>query len=115
MKNLEEDFDSAMRNIHQAASLLNPPAHDKTFLRMINEYGGRETANRLLANPAIQSGLAKLYLSAGGIENFRLSVEYLVLSNPWRQLFTENQLTKARIKLNVIKGPRPEEDISLLS
>ncbi len=104
-----EQFDHAMRGIYDAALKLKPPYRATYFLRMVNEHGGREAANRLLATNKPSEGFTELFLR-GGRETLRLSVEYLVLQKPWRDLFTEEQLAVARRRLIEYECPLPADD-----
>ncbi|MFM0050998.1 hypothetical protein [Caballeronia grimmiae] len=103
-----EEFDHAMRSIYDAARKLKPPYHATYFLRMVNEHGGRETANRLLATNKPSEGFTELFLR--GRENLRLSVEFLVLQKPWRDLFMTEQLAVARKRLIAVGCPLPADD-----
>lgn len=103
-----EQFDHAMRGIYDAALKLKPPYRATYFLRMVNEHGGREAANRLLATNRPSEGFTELFLR--GPENLRISVEYLVLQKPWRDLFTAEQLAIARKRLIDVKCPLPADD-----
>lgn len=103
-----EQFDQAMRGIYDAARKLKPPYHATYFLRMVGEHGGKETANRLLATNKPSEGFTELFLR--GRENLRLSVEYLVLQKPWRDLFTEEQLAVARKRLIEVECPLPVDE-----
>lgn len=108
---LESQFDDAMLNIHAAARRLKPPYSANGFLTMVRELGGKETADRLLAKNEPSDGFTELFLR--GRENLIISVEYLVLSNPWRQLFTNDQLEIARKRLRDVHCPLPPEDTAL--
>lgn len=103
-----QEFDQAMRGIYDAARKLKPPYHANVFLRMVNEHGGKETANRLLATNKPSDGFTELFLR--GRENLRLSVEYLVLQKAWRDLFTTEQLSVARKRLIEVECPPPADD-----
>ncbi|APR34340.1 hypothetical protein [Paraburkholderia sp. SOS3] len=103
-----EQFDRAMRGIYDAALRLNPPYRANLFLRMVNEHGGKEAANRLLATRNPSEGFTQLFLR--GLENLCLSVEYLVLQKPWRDLFTAEQLAVARKRLIDVQCPLPADD-----
>lgn len=61
-----EQFDQAMRGIYDAARKLKPPYHATYFLRMVNEHGGKETANRLLATNRPSEGFTELFLRGRG-------------------------------------------------
>ncbi len=95
---MEAQFELAMRGIYDAALNLNPPYRATIFLRMVNNHGGREAANRLLAaqNPA--EGFTQLFLRNA----LELSVEYLILQDQWHTLFTDNQREIARIRLRAM-------------
>nr|WP_315597409.1 hypothetical protein [uncultured Cupriavidus sp.] len=104
-----EQFDQAMRGIYDAALRLKPPYRATYLLGMVNRHGGKEAANRMLATPKPSEGLTELFLR-GGREALRLSVEYLVLQQPWRTLFTEEQLAVARKRLVEYECPLPSDD-----
>lgn len=107
-KELAEQFHHAMIGIYDAALQLKPPYRAKLFLKMVHEHGGKETADRLLATVKPSTGFSELYLR--GKESLGLSVEYLVLKDPWRTLFTEQQLSVARKRLKEVHCPLPSED-----
>ena len=99
---LIERFHYAMLGIYDSASKLKKPYYPHRFIQMVNEYGGKEAADRLLLPSAnYATGLGKLF-EHGGPDALRKSVEYLVLSNPWRVLFTDKQLAEARKRLNAM-------------
>lgn len=75
---------------------------------MVQVHGGKGAADRLLATGNPSSGFTELYLR--GKDNLRISVEYLVLQNPWRALFTEDQRAVARKRLREVKCTPPPED-----
>jgi hypothetical protein len=105
---LEQQFHEAMLGIYEAAKHLKPPYHAPRFRRMVHEHGGRGTANRLLATGEPSEGFTQLFLR--GKENLKLSVEYLVLQNPWRELFTPDQRAIARQRLRDYECDPPPED-----
>lgn len=105
---LSAQFHQEMLCIYDAALKLKPPYRAKLFLQMLHEHGGKETADRLLATTKPSTGFTELFLR--GKENLRLSVEYLVLKDPWRKLFTEKQLAVARKRLIEVGCPPPAED-----
>ncbi|SEA41916.1 hypothetical protein [Microbulbifer marinus] len=107
-REIEERFHNEMMHIYHSAANLKPPYRANLFLRMVQEHGGKEAANRLLATTEPSQGFAELYLR--GKENLKLSVEYLVLQRPWCTLFTEDQLNTARDRLNKVECPLPEDD-----
>ena len=105
---LLEGFHQEMLATYDAALKLKPPYRAKSFLTMLGEHGGKGTAERLLATSKPSQGFTELYLR--GKENLRLSVEYLVLKDPWRLLFTEKQHAIARKRLTEVQCPLPPED-----
>ena len=62
------------------------------FLNMVQNRGGLEAARRLLASPSVGDGFVALW-EAGRLD---LSVEALVVQEPWCALFTEAELAVAR-------------------
>ncbi len=105
---LEQQFHAEMLRIYDAAKKLNPPYQAPRFLRMVNEHGGKEAADRLLASGEPSEGFTQLFLR--GRENLRLSVEYLVLQSPWRELFTNEQLASARRRLEDYECELPNDE-----
>lgn len=101
-------FNLEMLAIYDAALKLKPPYRATLFLRMVNEHGGKGAADILLATGNPSSGFTELYIR--GKENLKLSVEYLVLKNPWRNLFSEEQLAIARKRLREVDCPLPSDD-----
>jgi len=89
-----EQFDQEMRNIYvKAKTECNyTPTY---FLNMIDEMGGLQTAKELLRKKDISSGFTKLY----ECKRLDLTVEALVLRNPWQQLFTEEEKEIAKKRL----------------
>lgn len=96
-RELLRGFQKAMFDIYDAASRLKPPYRPTAFRSMLVEHGGKETADRLLASNQPSSGFTELFRR--GRENLRLSVEYLVLTDPWHALFTPDQLATAQRRL----------------
>jgi hypothetical protein len=89
---LARAFDEAMFNIYRQAKA--DVGYSATrFLGMLNEHKGIETARRLL--PAMSDGFVALHQA----ERLDLTVEYLVLQEKWRPLFTDAELTMARTRL----------------
>jgi hypothetical protein len=54
------------------------------------------------------SGFTELFLR--GKENLSISVEYLVLQNPWRALSDPQQLAVARERLRAVEYDLPPDD-----
>ena len=107
-KIITDQFHQEMLHIYDAALKLNPPYRAKSFLKMINEHGGKATADKLLATTNPSEGFTELYLR--GKDSLRLSVEYLVLTDPWKTLFNENQLAIATKRLKEVECPLPSQN-----
>jgi len=76
---------------------------------MLDRYGGVKTAKRLLATGDGRQGLTALFKLEGFHAVDRYSVEALVLREPWGELFTENELSVAKQRLDDFKrDPRTE-------
>ena len=70
---------------------------DPTRLRiMIGTYEGLGAAVRLLENPTVGDG----FITLAELGKLCLSVEALVIKEPWHTLFTEDQLAVARSRLD---------------
>lgn len=72
------------------------------FLQMVVEHGGVETARRLLHARKVSDGFTTLW------ENGRLdlSVEAVVLQEPWSDLFTDGELAIAEKRLRDLGYPK---------
>lgn len=108
---LEAQFTQAMLEIYEQARRLSPPYTPSAFRSMVVEHGGKGAADRLLEGTTPSSGFAELLLR--GREALKLSVEYLVLKEPWRGLFSPEQLAEARRRLIEVDCERPPEDAAL--
>jgi len=104
---LERRFHEEMLGIYQAARGLKPPYYANEFLRMVTERGGHAAAEALLATAEPSQGFTELFLRGRRLD---LSVEYLVLRNPWRGLFTSDQRAVARKRLRGLQFDPPPED-----
>ena len=86
MENLKKEFERDMWEFYnEIKEVYNPTI----FYSMLQKYGAFETAKKLLApkNP-IQYGLKKL----DELNILHLSVEYLVLQDKYKNLFTKQEL-----------------------
>lgn len=101
-----EEFRAAMLNIYTESEKLG--YKPKKFRIMVNRDGAKETADTLLASNKTSSGF--IALREIGLEALKLSVEYLVLQRPWRELFDDDQLEVARDRLRQMKCPLPPDD-----
>ena len=104
---LEQRFHQEMLGIYESARHLKPPYYATRFLRMVNEHGGKGAADMLLATGEPSEGFTELFLRGRRLD---LSVEYLVLRRPWRDMFTPDQLAVARKRLTEYEFDPPPED-----
>lgn len=70
------------------------------FLNMISEYGGYETACRLIAGRDDVSGFTELW----AVGRLDLSMEYLVV-NEWSHIFTDEQVKICADRLAGLRTP----------
>lgn len=89
-KNLEAQFDEAMRDTYRRAS--EHGYRPTYFLQMVEIHGGVGTAKRLLKAPEQQYGLTRLW-QLGLLE---ISAEALVLQERWQSLFSDEERRIAR-------------------
>jgi 5-methylcytosine-specific restriction enzyme A len=108
-KVLEAEFTRAMFDIYEQARKLRPPYTPTAFRSMVAEHGGKGAADRLLEGSTPSSGFGELLLR--GQDALRLSVEYLVLTEPWRQMFSPDQLEVARSRLREVGCELPADDL----
>lgn len=105
-------FDRAMHRILERAAALKPPLAFPGFRGMLAEHGGKRTADILLAQPQVSDGFTKLVLHSLETDSkdvLQLTVEHLVLEQPWRQLFTSTQRRTAERRLRDV-GYEPPAD-----
>jgi hypothetical protein len=107
---LERRFGEAMLGIYKSGLRLKPPYRATRFLQMVLEQGGKDTADRLLATDEPSEGFTQLFRR--GKENLKISVEFLVLENPWRELFAKEQLAVARQRLRDHECDPPPESVA---
>jgi len=65
------------------------------FLRMVSEQGGLQAARSLLHAEGYSEGLTALW-ERGRLD---ITMEALILQEPWSQLFSEDEVTVARRRL----------------
>lgn len=70
------------------------------FLQMINEYGGYETACKLIAGKDDVSGFTELWV----VDRLDLSMEYLVV-HKWAHIFEPEQVKICADRLAGLKKP----------
>ena len=95
MQNLSKHFDKAMLEIYQRAK--SEAGYNATiFLRMLGDRGGLATAKYLINSPKPSEGYTHLYERG----HLNLTVEAMIVENTkWHELFTSNELAKARLRL----------------
>lgn len=101
---LELDFHEAMVDLYRRAKA--EAGYNATrFLTMVTERGGLETARYLIHAPAVSEGYTALWQR----QRLDLSVEFVMLSERWTQLFTdeEREISKARLRQYQYQGPLP--------
>ena len=98
----EKDFHAEMLRVYREATKFDYYA--TYLLRMVNEQGGLTAAKQLLRDDTPASGFTRLWEE----QRLDLSVESLVLHEPWRCLFTDEELTKARRRLEEL-GYSPDD------
>lgn len=92
-KGLQSEFHSLMQTtIEEGAKRGYYPTY---FLQMLSQYGGVETAKRLLAKQEIQAGLMRLY----ELGLLSTSAEAYVLEERFAPLFTEEERAEAYRRL----------------
>ena len=96
MKDLLQLFDGAMFEIYQRAK--SEASYNATiFFRMLSDRGGLSTAKYLINSPKVSDGYTALSLRG----RLDLTVEAMIVESPrWRALFTQEELEKARARLN---------------
>ncbi len=90
---LEDRFHQEMLRIHREAAEFD--YHPSYFLQMVVSQGGVSAAKQLLSSSNPQSGFTRLW-EEGRLD---LSVEAIVVQEPWASLFTDGELTEARNRL----------------
>jgi hypothetical protein len=91
---LEGQFHRQMLNIYDAASR-RCGYRPTRFLRMVKERGGVQAAKTLLRSTHYPEGLTTLW-QRGCLD---ISMEALVIGDPWRQLFTAEEISAAERRL----------------
>lgn len=99
-KKLEAGFDRDMRLIYEEAKT-ECNYNATRYLQMVNEYGGLQTAKKLLASTEPQYGFAKLW-ECGRLD---LTVEALVTKEKYRSLFTDDEIEEAKRRLRKLEYP----------
>lgn len=90
---LVRQFDRDMEGIYDGAKSIGYNA--TRFLMMLREYGGLETAHRLMQSDQVSDGFTELWMR--GRQD--LTVEALVLRQEYLELFTEDERRRASERL----------------
>ena len=90
---MKREFHNKMVGIYEEEKKLGRNA--TRFWRMLKNRGGFQVAVYLLNKSQPQIGFERLRDS----KNFELTVEFLVLQEPWRQLFEQRYLDEAEKRL----------------
>ncbi len=93
--NLERQFHEQMLGVYKRAKK-EYRYNAIRFLEMVTERGGLRAAQDLLAAPVVPEGLMRLH-ELGAL---KVSMEALVLSEAWRGLFTDAELSEAKRRLD---------------
>lgn len=91
---LDDTFHQRMIGIYDAA-LRECNYRATRFLQMVTDQGGVQAAKALLHAEGYSEGLTALWEH----KRLDLSMEALVLQEPWSALFTEEELSVARKRL----------------
>lgn len=92
--NLESAFHKEMLDVYERAKAECSFVATR-FLQMVVEMGGLAAAKRLLASDGLSDGLTRLWQE----KRLDISMEARILRNPWRQLFTNEELEIALRRL----------------
>ena len=91
---LELAFHERMHQIHEQAKTECGYTAIR-FLQMVNAVGGLLAAKKLLSAGGYSEGLTRLWEE----KRLDISMEATILQEPWRGLFTDDELSIARNKL----------------
>lgn len=92
-KEIADAFNRAMNELSEKS--IKDGYFPHYFMQMVGQYGGVETAKRLLAKNDTQSGLTRLW----ELNLLDQSMEAHVLQPRFQCLFTEEELAEARKRL----------------
>ncbi len=101
---LESMFREEMLSIYRTAKY-KCNYNATRFLQMIDEQGGLGTAKTLLHSHGYSDGFTALW----ECKCLDISMEALVLKEPWSQLFTDGELAVARERLHEL-GYKTEDN-----
>ena len=89
----ERGFHNEMLRLYEDATTFG--YYPTYFLGMVQELGGVAAAKQLLKGSDISDGLTRLWEE----ERLDISMEALILQEPWRSLFNDAELNRARRRL----------------
>ena len=95
--NLESRFHEEMVKIYNEAKQFD--YYPNYFLRMVVDRGGLSAAKYLLGGERLSDGFVRLWEE----QRLDLSVEALALRDPWRALFTHEELAEAQRRLDGVR------------
>ena len=94
MESLEQEFHEAMLHVYERAR--DECGYNAIrFLQMVTDLGGLEAAKRLLHSKDLSCGFERLW-ELGRLD---ISMEKVVMDPKWRSLFTDEELSIARRRL----------------
>ena len=97
LADLEKQFNKEMVAIYNRAK--TECKYDATYLlKMISKEGGLKTAKHLINVKYVSEGFEKLFT----LKRLDLTVEALVLTKPWHELFNSKELEIATKRLNSV-------------
>ena len=91
---LEDRFHQEMLRIYEEANEFG--YYPNYFLGMVVDRGGLSAAKHLISGNQLSDGFVRLW-EEGRLD---LSVEALVLRDPWRGLFTQEELAEVQRRLD---------------
>lgn len=94
---LEAQFHEAMIQLYHDIDDAGINYRPTRMLQQVQLYGGLATARRYLNDSNVTDGFVRLWEA----DRLDLTVEMLTLREPWRQLFTPEELAAAQHRLGV--------------
>ena len=91
---LESAFHGRMQQIYEQAKTECDYSATR-FLQMVNAEGGLQAAKKLLSAGGYSEGLTRLWEE----KRLDISMEATILREPWCELFTDDELSIAKTKL----------------
>jgi len=97
MQELKDKFHASMITTYEEG--VKRGYYPTYFLGMLHEYGGVDTAKRLLAKQEVQTGLMRLY-ELGLLDS---SMEAYVIKEQFKTLFSAEEINEARRRLEELR------------